>query len=126
MALIEVKGRLDVFLMDHETGEIVDERHVENTVVDGGEIWVAEILTGQDYGGSVVSYNTGELGWGIQFCHVGSGTGATLQTDYKVNTSGITGSSYSYYSQITQGDKDIISPGNEIVLTASYATDEGL
>ena len=126
MAQIELKGRLDIFLMDHETGEILDERHIENTVVDGGEIWVAELLSGKEYGDPTLSYGAGELGWGIQYLQVGSSTGATLQTDYNVDTSGITGAANSYYTQITSGDKDIISPGNEMVLTASFATNEGL
>ena len=126
MVTLTLEGRLDIFLMDPKTGEIVEERHVHNTIVDGGEIWVAELLCGQQYDDTILSYGAGQLGWGIQYMHVGTNTSTTTQGDYNVNTSGITGSTYSFYTAMTSGDKDIASPGNELVLTATIATDEGL
>ena len=66
MVTLTLEGRLDIFLMDPKTGEIVEERHIHNTIVDGGEIWVAELLCGQEYGDSVLTYGAGQLGWGIQ------------------------------------------------------------
>lgn len=122
---ISIIGRMDAFLMDAKTGRIIEERHVKNTIVDGGEIWVAELLTGQDYGDNPLVYSAGNLGWGIQYCQVGTVGGATTQGDFKVTTSGVTGN---YYVSVGTGDsavKDIISPGNEMVITSSFATNEG-
>lgn len=119
---INMVGRMDAFLMDPKTGEVIEERHTKNTIVDGGEIWVAELLTGEEYGDTVLTYGAGQLGWGIQYCQVGTDGSATVETSFKVDTTSITGN---WYKQMTGGDKDIISPGNEMVLTASFATDEG-
>ena len=50
-----LKGRVNVFLRDARTGNIVDERHIDNLVVDAGEAWVANRMVsgmttaGMDY-----------------------------------------------------------------------------
>lgn len=119
---INMVGRMDAFLMDAKTGEVIEERHTKNTIVDGGEIWVAELLTGEEYGDTVLTYGAGELGWGIQYCQVGTDGSATQETSFKVDTTSITGD---WYKQMTGGDRNIISPGNEMVLTASFTGGEG-
>ena len=40
-----LKGRVNVFLRDARTGDVLDERHIDNLVVDVGEAWVAQRMT---------------------------------------------------------------------------------
>ena len=126
MAVLELKGRLDIFLMDPKTGEVIEERHVHNTIVDGGEIWVAEMLAGEDYANNALSYAAGELGYGVQWFQVGTDPSATVQTDYNVDTSGLTSTGAGHSYAVAVGTADIVSPGNEIVLEATFGTESAL
>ncbi len=65
---------------------IEQESHVYNTVVDAGEIWIAELLAGVAIDDSVLIYGAGELGWGLQYIAVGTGSIAVTQNDFKLGT----------------------------------------
>ncbi len=126
MLPIRLVGALDIYMTEPKTGKVVEERHIKNDIVDGGEIWIAELLAGEDLAGIQLSYATGELGYGLQYVHVGSDGTQSSETYYKMqSTSGITGSSNSYWSQITAGGMDVASPGNEIVARGTFPTTEG-
>lgn len=118
---IKVFGRLDAFLMDPETDEIVQEVHTPNTVVDGGEILIAELLAGEDLGGTGLSYaGAGDLGLGLQFCQVGVDGSDTTQGMYgMIDTSGITTNNY------TSLTLDIASPGNIITAASQFTYNDG-
>lgn len=113
-------GKLDLFLQDPITKKVVESRHTPNDIVDGGEIWIAELLGGEEYGGTTLTYSAGNLGYGLQYNQVGSDGAATTQGMFgMVSTSGITGN----YFQATTND--VASPGNEVVATATYSTSNG-
>jgi len=118
---IKVFGRLDAFLMDPERDEIVQEIHTPNTVVDGGEILIAELLGGEDLAGNPLAYaTTGDLGKGLQFCQVGANGDASTQGMYGMqDTSGITTNNY------TTITVDITSPGNIITAAAQFTYGDG-
>ena len=123
---VRLVGALDVYMTEPKTGRIVEERHVKNDIVDGGEIWIAELLAGEELAGSQVSYDTGELGYGLQYVQVGSDGTQSAQTFFSMqSTSGITGDSNTYWSQITAGGMDVASPGNEIVARGTFVQGEG-
>ena len=69
-----LKGRVNVFLRDARTGNIIDEKHVDNLVVDVGEDWVAQRMVN---GASTQDMNWIELGLGTA---AAAGTDTTLQT----------------------------------------------
>ena len=114
-------GKLDLFLQDPMTKEVIEERHTPNDIVDAGEIWIAELLAKEEYGGSALSFGAGELGWGIQYTHVGTVGDATLQTMYAMqgSTSGIT---TNYYETTVN---DVSSPGHKVVSVSTYTTAHG-
>lgn len=115
-------GKLDLFLQDPVTKEVIEERHTPNDIVDGGEIWIAELLAQEDYSGTPLVYSLGGLGYGIQYNHVGIGGAATTQGMYKMqNTSGIT---TNYYQSCT-GSRDVSSPGHIVIATATYGVSDG-
>lgn len=117
---VPIFGRLDLFLQDPITKKVIDERHTPNDIVDGGEIWIAELLGGEEYGGTTLTYSAGNLGWGLQYNQVGVGGAATTQGMFGMqSTSGITGTVY----QATAND--VASPGNEVISTATYSTSNG-
>lgn len=70
----------------HDLGLLKQHVHVANDVVDGGEIWITELLAGREAGGSTLSYGAGTLGWGLQYIMVGTGGIATVQTDDELVT----------------------------------------
>lgn len=65
---------------------IEQEEHVYNIVKDAGEIWIAELLAGKATDDSVLIYGAGQLGWGLQYIAVGTGSGAGDQNDFKLQT----------------------------------------
>ena len=106
---------------------IISERHLQehryipNTVVDGGEIWITELLGGEDTGGTTLLYaSAGDLGLGLQYISVGeSGTGTTSGT-------------YELLAIVTTNptivvDNDIKDTPNfnELVVTATFGTNDG-
>ena len=126
MLPIRLVGAVDIYMTEPKTGKVVEERHIKNDIVDGGEIWIAELLAGEDLSGSTLSYAAGKLGFGLQYVQVGSDGTQSAQTYYKMqSTSGITGSANSYWSQITAPGMDVASPGNQIVARGTFVTAEG-
>lgn len=65
---------------------IEQESHVYNTVVDAGEIWIAELLAGRDTGDTPLVYTAGNLGLGFQYIAVGISAAAVTQNDFKLGT----------------------------------------
>lgn len=123
---IRLVGALDIYMTEPKTGKVVEERHIKNDIVDGGEIWIAELLAGEDLAGVGLVYTAGELGAGLQYVQIGTSGAATTQGMFSMqNTSGITGSANSYYTQITAPGMDVASPGNQIVARGTFTTDEG-
>ncbi len=116
---IKVVGKLDAFLMDVKTGRIVEERHTPNDVIDGGEIWIAELLGGEDYSGVQLTYSAGNLGYGLQYTQVGIDGTATTQGMFDLeNKSTIT-------TNYVTTENDVSSPGNVIVATSTFSTGIG-
>tara|TARA_Y100000590_G_scaffold456797_1_gene608116 strand:- start:4478 stop:4945 length:468 start_codon:yes stop_codon:yes gene_type:complete len=69
-----LKGRVNVFLRDARTGQILDERRVDNLVVNTGEDWVAQRL--------VSGATTQNMDW----IELGLGTAAAAGTDTALQT----------------------------------------
>jgi len=116
---VKVFGRLDAFLMDVETGKIVEERHTPNDVIDGGEIWIAELLAGEEYGGAGLTYSAGNLGHGLQYTQIGIDGAATTQGMFDLESkSGIT-------TNYETTENDVSTPGNVIVATSTFSTGIG-
>ncbi len=114
-----IRGELEIWKTDL-VGKIEKIAHIKNDIVDGGEIWVAELLAGEEYGGSTLSYSAGELGYGLQYSHIGYGTNPTTQGMYSLQSvSGIT-------TNTVTVDNDVDTPGNKIISRGTYATDEAI
>lgn len=65
---------------------IVQHEFIANDVVDGGEIWIAELLAGRDTAGTPLVYTAGNLGLGLQYIAVGTSSVAVTQNDFKLGT----------------------------------------
>jgi len=117
---VKLSGYLDIWMTDAKTGEVVETRHVENDIVDAGEIWIAELLAGEYVGGSTMSYSAGELGYGLQYVHVGTDNTAVSQNDYNLATGAITTNYYAALSNDVSG-----TTNNIIVCTGTFTTDHG-
>lgn len=121
----DVKERLPIFgkcsLWLHDLkGRIVDERHTPNDIVDGGEIWIAELLAGEAYDGSALTYSAGQLGHGLQYTHIGEDGSATTQGMFAMqDTTSVT----TFYSSTTN---DVDDNGNKVICTSTYTTADGI
>lgn len=113
--LLRLYGDLDIWKCDLQ-GRVVEERHLKNTIVDAGEIWVAELLAGEQYDNTVLTYSGGELGYGLQYVQVGEDTSATTQGMYALQDQTAITTAY------TAVDNDVDSPGNKIVSRGTYST----
>jgi len=114
---MKIMGHLEIFKTDLKGTRKI--RDVKNTIVDGGEIWVAEIMAGEESGGAGLSYATGELGYGLQYVQIGWGTtsAGTNQTSLQ-SQAGITVTAASL-------SNDVATPYNKIVCRGTYGTQEG-
>jgi len=147
--LFYMKGEVDWILhnplpkpqpawMDIPEKYIEAHRFVPNTVVDGGEVWMAEMLA-HIYSADNATLSTPLLN-GLQYIQVGTGTTAVAQTDYnlvtpissanggiKTTTATFTGTSGANSFKISgfYDLTDAYNPGNPNALTegALFATD---
>lgn len=117
-AMMRVMGELEIFKTDLKGTSRI--RHVKNTIVDAGEIWVAEIMAKEESGGDPLSQGAGELGNGLQYSQIGWGTSSPATNDYSLQSTG--GITMTYASL----DNDVATPYNKIVCRGTYATDEAI
>lgn len=117
---LKMKGKLDVYLIDPVTKEIVEERHTKNTVVNEGEKWVAELLANETLAGGSLGTTSGTLGWGFQYVGVGTDASSTTQGMFSLQTA-VTGS-----DAFVTAVNDVATPGNKIVCYGSYTTAQGI
>ena len=117
-ARMQIMGELEIFKTDLKGTRKI--RHIKNTIVDAGEIWVAEMMAKEESGGSGLSQGGGELGDGLQYVQIGWGTTSPATNDYSLQSQGgITVTSASL-------DNDVATPFNKIVCRGTYATDEAI
>lgn len=130
---LKIKGELDIWLTNIVTGQVAERRHIENTVVDAGEIWVAELLAGEDSSGTALSYGAGELGHGLQYIQVGTDETATTQGMFKMQATAMTsGNNYTSISTesvatnvITVSGKFVEADGNAVLNEAGLFSNSG-
>ena len=116
---LALQGKLDLYLIDPESKEIVDERHVKNMIVDPGEIWIAELLAKEFLGGTTLTQGAGEIGNGLQVVQVGISGAAEGQNDFKMkDQSGITTSGVATIN-------DVSGSGNIVVARGTFGVNEG-
>ena len=103
-----LKGRVNVFLRDARTGNIIDERHIDNLVVDVGEDWVAARMGT----GSVADMKWIELG---KDSTAATGTdtvlGTVLAASRKSGTNSVAGATWQLV--VNWGTSDANSTGIE-------------
>ncbi len=128
--LLGIKGVVDIWLhepYDRELYQMPPEhviqeyRYVPNTVVDAGEIWIAELLAGEEVGGSVLTYTAGNLGLGIQYAMVGVSGTAVTQNNFDLDTSGVTGG----FAKATTNDV-LGAANNQLTAEATFVGAEGV
>ena len=115
---LQMMGELEIFKTDLKGTRRI--RHVKNTIVDGGEIWVAELMAKEESGGNGLSQGAGELGDGLQYVQIGWGTSSPATNDYSLQS--VNGVTTNYASL----DNDVATPYNKIVCRGTYATDEAI
>lgn len=116
--LLRLSGELEIWKTDLVGTRKI--RHVKNTIVDGGEIWVAELLAKEQADNTVLSQGAGELGDGLQYVQIGWGTASAQTDDYSLQSTG--GITMTYATL----DNDVDTPYNKIISRGTYATDEGI
>ena len=103
-----LKGRVNVFLRDARTGNVIDERHIDNLVVDVGEDWVAARMGT----GSVADMKWIELGLGSA---AATAADTALQTlllsSRKSGTNSVAGATWQL--KVTWGTSDANTAGIE-------------
>lgn len=117
--LLNIYGELEIWKTDLE-GRSKKIRHIKNNIVDGGEIWVAEMLAGEQSNNTILSYGAGELGWGLQNVQIGWGTASPATNDYSLQSVG--GITMTY----TDLDNDVDTPYNKIISRGTYSTEEAI
>jgi hypothetical protein len=126
---IGIKGKLDLKLFDPLTYEIIEERHTPNTVVDGGEILLAELLANSAVDAAAhvpgASAPSASLKAGLTTIAVGLSGTAVTQNDYTLlNTTGMIAAKY--YKTISDIDVGVSGADNQITLETTFNTDEAL
>ena len=117
-ARMKIMGHLEIFKTDLKGTRKI--RDVKNLIVDAGEIWVAELMAGVESGGSGLSYDTGELGYGLQYVQVGWGSTSAATDQISLQSqAGIT------VTAVQMTANDVASPFNKIVCRGTYGTQEG-
>jgi len=124
---LQLKGKLDLYLKNPITHEIVDERHTPNTVVDGGEIILAELLANSAVDAAAhapgASTPSASLKNGLTTIAVGLSGTAVGQNDYTLLD---TTDMISYYKTISDIDVGVSGNDNQITLETTFATSEAL
>lgn len=123
---LSMLGEVDIITFDpadEKNGKVsdnfvIEHKFIPNTVVDAGEIWIAELLAGEFTGDSTMSYGTGFMGWGVQYLQVGTTSSAPVFSNYNVNVSSVTNLAY----VVTVND---IVVNNEVIYVATFGTANG-
>lgn len=122
---LDLQGEVDIVTFDpadEKDGKIgdslvIEHRHIPNTVVDGGEIWIAELLANELVGGGALPT---ALSDGLGYIHVGTSGTPPAFGDFSVSVGGISGNFY----QTTV--RDVKDPDyNELTVISTFTTGEG-
>ncbi len=116
---IPIHGEMRAMLIDRKENKIVQFEHVPNTVVDAGEIWMAELLA-HKYAADETTLGTPLLD-GLQYIAVGTdGNGtAVTQDDVSLGTKATTNSCIAATTDIDTTDK------NKFLVSATFGSADG-
>lgn len=119
-----LKGQVEIWMYEpnKERGRgdiperfVQQHRFIPNSVVDAGEIWIAEFLAGETVAGAALDYTADGLGLGLQYCSIGTTDVSTTAGTYDLQAIGNTAPTVGVVNAIKADPNE-----NELVVTATF------